>query len=321
VTELVIKMLKKFLLALALMFFVISNCAAKSEVLDVDEVIPTVTGRTDTYARYFDWPQADLKMDIVRPVTKEKTPAVIFVPGGGWITAPKAQGVQLTFKLAEAGFAVASIEYRTIVQANYIDIVGDAKAAVRYLRTHADEFNIDKNKIAIMGVSAGGWLASMVEVTEGVEKFDFGENLDQSSKVQAVVDFFGPSDLTKWGADYSKDKQELYTSASSEVSLLANGLADYKGNKGGSILDTPETAKATNPITYISKNTPPFLIFHGNNDTTVSSSQSKILYDALIKNNIQADYYIINGGEHKLKYFYQPKTFKIIVDFLNKTLK
>ena len=314
-------MFKKFFLSLALLIFFTSTCAAKSEVINVEEVIPTITGQTDTYARYLTWPQADLKMDIVRPVSKEKTPAVIFVPGGGWIVAPKEQGNQLTFKLAETGFAVASIEYRTIVQANYVDIVGDVKAAVRYLRAHADEFNIDKNKIAIMGVSAGGWISSMVGVTAGVEKFDFGENLNQSSKVQAVIDIFGPSDLTKIGADYSKEIQESWTSASGEVSLLANGLAGFKDNKGGSILDTPETAKATNPITYIGKNAPPFLIFHGNKDTTVSPSQSKILYDALIKNNIVADYYVISGGEHYLKYFYQPKTFKIIVDFLNRVLK
>ena len=314
-------MMKKFFIALLLVVFASSTCAAKSEIIDVEEETPEILGQTETYAKYTTWPQADLKMSIFRPNTKEKTPAVIFVPGGGWIVAPKEQGNQLTFKLAEAGFAVASIEYRTIVQANYVDIVGDVKAAVRYLRAHADEFNIDKNKIAIMGVSAGGWISSMVGVTAGVEKFDFGENLDQSSEVQAVVDFFGPSDLTKMGADYSKEIQESYTSASGEVSLLANGLAGFKDNKGGSILDTPETAKATNPITYIGKNTPPFLIFHGNKDTTVSPSQSKILYDALIKNNIAADYYVISGGEHYLKYFYQPKTFKIIADFLNRVLR
>lgn len=313
-------MMKKFFVALLLIVFATSTCAAKSEIIDVEEETPEILGQTETYAKYTTWPQADLQMSIFRPNTKEKTPAVIFVPGGGWIVAPKEQGNQLTFKLAEAGFAVASIEYRTIVQANYVDIVGDVKAAVRYLRAHADEFNIDKNKIAIMGVSAGGWISSMVGVTAGVEKFDFGENLNQSSKVQAVIDIFGPSDLTKIGADYSKEIQESWTSASGEVSLLANGLAGFKDNKGGSILDTPETAKATNPITYIGKNAPPFLIFHGNADKTVSPSQSKILYEALTKKGIDAEYYVVNGAGHDFKYFYQPKTFKIIVDFLNRVL-
>ena len=84
---------------------------------------------------------------------------------------------------------------------------------------------------------------------------------------------------------------------------------------------TPETAKATNPITYIGKNAPPFLIFHGNKDTTVSPSQSKILYDALIKNGVDAEFYVVNGCGHDFKYFYQPKTFNIIVNFLNRVLK
>ena len=314
-------MMKKFFIALLLIVFATSTCAAKSEIIDVEEETPEILGQTETYAKYTTWPQADLKMSIFRPNTKEKTPAVIFVPGGWWIVAPKDAGNQLLWKLAEEGFAVAGIEYRTIVQANYVDIVGDVKAAVRYLRAHADELNIDENKIAIMGASAGGWLATMVGVTDGVEKFDFGENLNQSSKVQAVIDIFGPSDLTKIGADYSAEIQSRYTSGSGAVSLLANGMSVFKNNKGGSILDTPETAKATNPINYINEKTPPFLIFHGNKDTTVSPSQSKILYDALIKNNIAADYYVISGGEHYLKYFYQPKTFNIIVNFLNRVLR
>ncbi|MBQ7454036.1 MAG: prolyl oligopeptidase family serine peptidase, partial [Selenomonadaceae bacterium] len=185
----------------------------------------------------------------------------------------------------------------------------------------ADKFNIDKNKIAVMGMSAGGYLATMVGVTSSVEKFDFGDNLDQSSRVQAVVDIFGPTDLTKTGADYPKDVQKLYNSPGGPTSLLVNGVTVYKGNKGGSILDTPETARDSNPLTYIDKNTPPFLIMHGSADKTISPSQSKLLHDALIKNGISADYYILNGADHYAVYFYQPKAFGIIVDFLNRTLR
>ena len=103
--------------------------------------------------------------------------------------------------------------------------------------------------------------------------------------------------------------------------LIANGVPCYKGNRGGSILDTPETAKDSNPINHIGKNTPPFLIMHGNADTTVSPSQSKIFYDALIKNGVDVDYYVVNGGEHNAAHFYQPKTFGIIIDFLNRVLR
>ena len=315
-------MLRKIFLSFVLLIFFISTCSAKSEILDVEIVEPEISVQQNiTFAQYFTWPQNRLTMDIFRPATKEKTPAIIFVPGGWWLTSPKDAGTKIAMKLAAEGFAVASIEYRHIVEANYIDIIGDVKAAVRYIRAHADEFNIDKNKIAIMGASAGGYLSTMVGVTGGIKKFDFGENLNQSSEVQAVIDIFGPSDLTKIAADYSDDMQKIYNSASGGSSLLVNGMGGYKNNKGGSILDTPETAKDSNPITYINKNTPPFLIFHGNADKTISPSQSKILYDALTEKGVDCDYYIINGGGHNFKYFYQPKIFNIIVNFLNRTLK
>lgn len=316
-------MFKKFLVALvAMIMFVSSTCAAEEKIIEIEDVVPEIgLLQNVTYAQYFTWPESRLQMDIFSPDVKGKVPAVIFVPGGWWVTGPKVAGTQICYQLAQAGFVAASIEYRTIVAANYIDIIGDVKAAVRYLRANADKFNIDKNKIAVMGMSAGGYLATMVGVTSSVEKFDFGDNLDQSSSVQAVVDIFGPTDLTKIAADYPKDEQKLYNSAGGAASLLVNGVTVYKGNKGGALSDTPETARDSNPINYIGKNTPPFLIMHGNADKTISPSQSKILYDALIKNGVDANYCILNGADHYAVYFYQPKAFGIIVDFLNRVLK
>lgn len=226
----------------------------------------------------------------------------------------------MSCRLAEAGFAVASIEYRPIAEANYKEIIGDVKAAVRFLRAHADEWKIDRDRIAVMGASAGAYLSVMTGVTGGVEKFDFGENLDQDSSVQAVVDFFGPTDLTEIAADYPEGKQRIYASPGSPASFLVNGAAVYKGNRGGSILDTLETARDANPLSYIGDNTPPFLIMHGNADTTISPSQSKLLYEALQEKGVYAEYYIVDGGEHRFKYVYQPKAFQIIVNFLKRVL-
>ena len=311
-----------FVAVLAAIMFATSTCAAAGKVIDVELVTPEYAILQDvTFAQYFTWPQSRLKMDIYVPRVKEKLPAVVVLPGGWWITSPKASTLQLTSRLAESGFVVAGIEYRLIAQATYTEIIGDVKAAIRYLRAHADELNIDANKIAIIGASAGGYLSTMVGVTGGVKNFDFGDNLDQSSEVQAVVDIFGPSDLTQIAADYSPDVQKKYNSAGGAAALLANGMAGYRYNAGGTLKDTPETAKATNPITYIGKNTPPFLIMHGSKDTTISPSQSKILYDALIDNGVDAEYYVLNGVGHEFKYFFQPTTFKIIVDFLNRVLR
>lgn len=316
-------MLKKFFITLiAAILFVSSTCAAKSGVIDIEDVVPEIgLHQNVTFAQYFTWPESRLQMDIFRPAVKGKVPAVIFAPGGWWLTAPKVAGTQICYQLAQAGFVAASIEYRTIGTVNYVESIGDVKAAIRYLRANADKFNIDKNKIAVIGMSAGGYLATMVGVTSDVAKFDFGDNLDQSSSVQAVVDIFGPTDLTKIAADYPKAKQDMYYSPGAPPALFVNGVPCYKDSKGGSLLDTPETARDSNPITYIGKNTPPFLIMHGNADTTVSPSQSKILYDALIKNGVDVDYYVLNGGEHNAAHFYQPKAFGIIVDFLNRTLR
>ena len=311
-------MMRKFLLTLVFLALSASCCIA--EEIDVNiSVNPIGFVENVTFARYYTWPEAVLTMTIFTPAGNQKHPAVVYIPGGAWITAPKNSGYQLCMKLAENGFVAASIEYRVIAAANYSEIIGDAKAAVRFLRANADKFGIDKDKIAAMGISAGGYLSVMLGLTG--EKFNFGDNLDQSSEVQAVVDFLGPTDLTKIADDYSDEKKALYYSASSFPSIFVNGVTVYKDRKGGSVLDTPETANDANPLNYVSKNAPPFLIFHGDSDKTVSPSQSKILHNALIKNGTDSTLYIIKGGEHDGKYFYQPEVLKIIVDFLNRVLK
>ena len=317
-------MLKRFLIVLVVMvMFVTSTCAAsKSEIIDAEDVVPEIgLHQNVTFAQYFTWPESRLQMDIYMPAVKGKVPAVIFIPGGWWLTAPKVAGMQICVQLAQAGFVAASIDYRTIGTANYIDSIGDVKSAIRYLRAHANDFNIDKNKIAVIGMSAGGYLATMVGVTSGVNKFNFGDYLNERVDVQAVVDIFGPTDLTKVADDYPKATQDMYYSPGAPPALFVNGVPCYKDSKGGSLLDTLETAKDSNPLTYIGKNTPPFLIMHGNADKTISPSQSKLLHDALIKHGVDSTHYIINGADHYAAYFYQPKTFGIIVDFLNRTLR
>ncbi|MBR1418914.1 MAG: alpha/beta hydrolase [Synergistaceae bacterium] len=306
--------------------FTPQTCGASIAELDVEVKTAGFSLRSGVvFARYDTWPRAELKMDIFSPFdnnnNNQKHPAVILIPGGAWIDANRETVSNLAVKFAENDFFAASIEYRLIGAASYEEIIGDAKAAVRYLRAHADELNIDNNKIAVMGFSAGGYLASMLGVTGGVNKFTFGDNLNQSSEVQAVIDCFGPSDLTRIAEDYSEEKRKLYYSPASFVSLFVNGVAVYKNNKGGSVLDTPETARDANPLNYIDAHTPPFLIFHGDADKTVSLSQSKLLHDELVRRNVPADLYIIKGGEHNAVYFHQPEVFKIILEFLNRVLK
>src|ERR1700683_5002917 len=128
----------------------------------------------------------DLLLDVLMPQSPGKKPLVVYVTGGGFIRAPKEAALNLRTYVAEAGFVVASVQYRTITDgANYRDGVADVKSAIRYLRANANRYGIDPSKVAVWGESAGGYIAAMVGVTNGVKIFDIGNNLDQRSDVHA----------------------------------------------------------------------------------------------------------------------------------------
>ena len=305
-------MRKIFVLALLL---TLNASCCMAENIDVEISVPEVAVHEDVvFARYYTWPETALKMNVLAPADGKKHPAVVLIPGGCWITASKSTWSQVAMKLAENNFVAASIEYRVIGAADYTEIIADAKAAVRFLRAHSVELGVDKDKIAVMGCSAGGYLAVMLGVAGG--KFNVGDNLDQSSEVQAVTD------LTRIADDLTDERKQMYYSPAGFPSVFVNGAGGYKGRKGGSVLDNPRTAQDSNPLSYIggNNNLPPFLIFHGDSDKTVSLSQSKILHEALTAHKADSTLYVINGGEHAAVYFHQPKILKIILDFLNRTL-
>jgi acetyl esterase/lipase len=144
-----------------------------------------------------------LAMDIQMPVGGGPGPLVVYITGGGFMFARKENALDLRTFVAESGFVVASVQYRAVLDsAGYGDSVADVKSAIRFLRAHAETYGIDVDRVAVWGESAGGYLAAMAGVTVGVSGFDIGDNLDQSSNVQAVVDKFGPSDLSKVAADF-----------------------------------------------------------------------------------------------------------------------
>jgi acetyl esterase/lipase len=188
-----------------------------------------------------------LAMDIQIPEGSEPKPLVVYIPGGGFVRASKESAINLRTFVAEAGFVVASIQYRTLSDgASYRDSIADVKSAIRYLRAHADEYAIDPGEVAVWGESAGGYLAAMIGVTGDIKSFDVGDNLDQSSAVQAVVDKFGASDMSKIAADFNSETQKAYSSPRNTLALYSNGLVSSK-----SVLDDPTAATTANPLTYI----------------------------------------------------------------------
>ena len=251
-----------------------------------------------------------LSMDLLKPYTTTPLPVVVFITGGGFIDAPKSKFIGQRVDIARAGYVVASINYRVVPTMIFPGMLEDAKTAVRFLRANAEKLGIDPSRIAVMGESAGGYLAAMVATTNGVKKFETEEYSEQSSDVQAAIDLYGLSDLTAVGADFSDDIKEAHKSAAIPEAMLVNGIP-WQG--GGSILSNPEKATAANPLTYISDRTPPFLLMHGDADNVVSPSQTKILHKALLSHHIDSTRYVVHGADHAGLMWYQPEITSIVI--------
>ncbi len=262
-----------------------------------------------------------LKMEMLLPKLKNKapTPVVVFVKGSGF-TAMNMDGfMQQRMYLAEAGYAVISVETRVVPQVTFPAAIVDVKAAIRYIRAHAEQFNLDTDKIAIWGDSSGGYAAAFAALTNGVEDFEEGDNLDYSSDIALCIDFYGPTDLTTIGKGLGKEIEDSHMSASTTEALLINGTA-FGDNPGGSITSDREKADYANPIKYIDENDPPFLIFHGTADTLVSSYESKILYQGLKEAGVPADLIMVEGAGHGTIEFFQPQLLNMVVEFLNSNM-
>lgn len=261
-----------------------------------------------------------LQMDILQPKTEAKKPAILFVTGGGFINANRANGLQLREKLADAGYVVASINYRVAPTATFPQPLEDVKSAIRYLKANADKFGIDARRVGIVGGSAGGYLSAMTGTTSGTNTFDKGDNLNFDSTVRCAVDLYGISDPTKIGADFPADVQKKHQSAGATEALWVNGSPVFGGKDGG-ILADKEAAEKANPIHYISKSSAPMLLMHGTADTVVSPSQTELLYQALQQKGIESERYVIPHAQHGGVYWVQDNVIDVITAFFNKHLK
>ena len=260
-------------------------------------------------------PHQLLQMDLLIPQVKRKLPAVIFVPGGGFISANKARMPQLRMFLAERNFVVASINYRTVPNARFPQPVEDLKSAIRFLKAHAQEFSVDAEKICVVGDSVGGYLSAFAAVTNNAEMFNVGENLDMSSEIVAAVDLYGPSDLRQIAETFPVELQNLYNSAGSVTSLFVNGVPAFGGTDGG-ISAHPVSAERANPINYITKNSAPMLLMHGTNDSVVSPAQTDLLFKALLSQDVEAERYLIPNAGHADEHWQQEIILGVITEFL-----
>jgi acetyl esterase/lipase len=246
------------------------------------------------------------KLDLYLPKAKEKLPLIIRIHGGAWLAGSKdMEGPQ---DYVSDGFVVASINYRLSQHAIFPAQIQDCKAAVRYLRANAQKYNLDPNRFGVWGPSAGGHLAALLGTTGDINEFDVGENLSVSSRVQAVVDYFGPTDFLQMEAHRLPNGMHHNMPDSPESKLI-----------GGSIADHPEKVAKANPITYITKDAPPFLIVHGDADPLVPHHQSEILEAALKKAGVPVTFYTVKGGGHGG--FNDPNVPRLTREFFEKNLR
>jgi acetyl esterase/lipase len=228
-------------------------------------------------------------LDLYAPKKAKNVPLIVWIHGGAFFFGSKegfpVEPVPLHLLLE--GYAVASINYRLSPEAVFPAQLEDCKAAIRWLRAHSDEIGIDPNRIGVWGASAGGNLAALVGTTGGIRDFDVGENLDYSSRVQAVCDFYGPTDFLRMDTHRLPDGQTHNAPDSPESKLV-----------GGPIQDNPDKVRRVNPITYVDKNAPPFLIVHGTLDRLVPFNQSELLVAALKAAGASVKFHPVEGGGH-----------------------
>lgn len=259
-----------------------------------------------------------LRMSVMVPRTNDLKPAIVYFPGGGFVSADHEKYSEMRMALAQAGFVVAAAEYR-VVPDQYPALVEDGKAAVRYLREHAVDYGIDPSRIGVIGDSAGGYVAQMLGTTNGERAFDQGDFLDKSSDVQAAVTLYGISDLRSIGEGFPAAVQKVHQSPAVTEALLLNGTA-FGTFPGAAIDSDAAKALAASPIGHAGGDAPPFLIMHGTADTLVSPAQSKHLYEALSKGRSRVDYILLEGAGHGDLHWYQAPVIGRVVDWFKQSL-
>lgn len=241
---------------------------------------------------------APLLLDLYLPASPEQSgplPAIIHFHGGGWRTGgrsslgPQVDALDLSpiERLVDAGFVVASADYRLSSVAHFPAQLLDAKAAVRWLRTNAAAYNVDADRIYAWGDSAGGHLASLVGLTAGSAEYP-GDDAGISDTVAAVAAWYPPTDLLHMGAQRLPDAVASADDPGSREALLL----------GAQPADAPDKAAAASPITYAGNHAPPFFLAHGTADRFVPPAQSATLAAALEAAGADVELLLIEGADH-----------------------
>ena len=251
----------------------------------------------------------ELALQLLKPMWKSAGsgfPLVVFIQGSAWTKPDQFWQIPQLSMLARRGYVIASVTHRSCWNAPAPAFLQDVKTALRFLRTHAAEYDINPERVCAFGTSSGGNTALMLGLTGNDPAFETREWAGVSTAVNCVVDCFGPTDLNKmieeqYGA-MPRDKENL---------LYALGGADPAAYQ--------QTLSQISPIQYVKEGVslPPFLILHGDADTVVLYEDSEALYDKLIACGHEADFVHITDAPHEGS-FWSGELLEIVFDFIEK---
>ena len=250
----------------------------------------------------------DLGMDIYVPSQVESAPLVVFVHGGRWQNGSK-DGVTPMLHLLDAGYAVASLDFRQSTEARFPAMVHDIKGGLRFLRAHAGDYGYGADRIAISGTSSGGHLAALVGVTNGHPALEgtVGGNVGVASDVQAIVSYYGASDLTtilSQSTPYGHGVREP------ALKLLLGGLPS----------DVSELTRLASPVEHVDPADPPLLLMHGDRDPQMPINQSHQLEGAYEALGLDVYFDVVHGAAHGGDAFFDSDHWAGLIAFLNRTI-
>lgn len=280
-------------LAAAVVWLSVAGCAASARE-------PAVAPREYLNVPYVVNGHERQVLDLFLPGGTKPAPLVIWVHGGGWNAGDKSNNPAR--RLVERGYAVAGINYRYSRHAIFPAQMEDVQSAVRFLRAHAAKYHLDPNRFAAWGASAGGHLVALLGTAGDAPEFDGeqGSPPDTSARVQAVIDWFGASEMRK------PDELPLNNN---RINLL-----------GGKSQEKPDLAALASPLAFVSPDDPPFLIMHGDADKTVDIEHSRRLEQALRDAGVAVTLIVLPGAGHGGDRFYEPEQIEAVNRFLDSTL-
>lgn len=254
----------------------------------------------------------NLHLQIIEPAINkhdETFPLIMWVQGSAFHKQPLGNHMAHMIDVAKHGYVVAMVEYRYAPLHAFPVQVRDLNTATRFMLDHAHQYHVDPKKYIAWGDSSGGHTVSLATVTENNQFFSDEDISVRPLSFKCCIDFYGPTDIS-----------QMNKVPSTQDHVTAHSLeGEFFGTKN--IYENPEIVQKGNPINYVDEHKiPPFLIMHGNKDRLVPFEQSCIFYEALKRNNKQADFYRVEGSDHGTDAFFTPEALKIVFDFIEKNI-